>query len=175
MKTDDIIRQAQDRVPREFIRELTSLTDLSQQDLAWLIGFRGRTIHKTAKRDFSILISEHLLLLRSVFQLGLEVFDQNKKVFTQWLKTPRPELAFGQPAPSPSNTSLSSSEQTTLNPTPDQPAKAESAEVQLPSAQSQPTPVPLVFPTPFSLLDSNTGIGLVADLLMRRKSNQTDH
>ena len=92
-ETNDITRQAQQKAPRGLVDELTALSGLTKKEIASLIDLTERVLLKTPKGDFSILISEHLLLLKNVFEHGLAVFYQNKKALAKWLKTPLPELA----------------------------------------------------------------------------------
>lgn len=165
MKTDHIILQAQAKVSRQFVHELAQLTGLTKRDLAWLIGRTERTLYKTPKSDFSILISEHLLLLQSLFQEGLAIFDQNKKAFILWLKTPQLEVAFSQPElatlasnPSPLNKTLGSQPN-------DRMGKAKQPEQQAPLISLPSSPEVAPYPTPFSLLNTKTGIRLVATAL----------
>ena len=89
----DIIRQAQAKVSRNLVDEVSQLSGLSKREIASLIGLTERSLYKTPNSEFSVLISEHLLLLRNLFEHGLTFFDQNKKSLTKWLKMPLPELA----------------------------------------------------------------------------------
>lgn len=162
----DIIRQAQQKVSRDLVDEVAVLSGLSKKEIASLIGLTERAIFKTTKGEFSILISEHLILLRDLFEHGLFVFDQNKKVFTQWLRTPLPELATPQTGYFPASSS------TSPKPLAEMSTKAgpydlmETTRKRNQRASESTTPL-RPYPTPLSLLNTSTGVGLVDDVFTR--------
>lgn len=165
-ETNDIIRQAQQKVSRRLVDEVAALSGLSKKDIAALIGLTERAIFKTPNSDFSVLISEHLLLLKQVFTHGLAVFDQNKKAFTKWLKTPLPELV------SPL-TGFFPEWPATPPPPLEQMGANKPYELMVYSIQrdNQAADAPAgdkrPYPTPFSLLNTSTGVGLVDDVFTR--------
>lgn len=158
----DVIRLAQQKVSRDLVDEVATLSGLSKKEIASLIGLTERAIFKTTKGEFSVLISEHLILLRALFQHGLTVFDQNKKAFTQWLRTPLPELASSQtsyfPVP-PSASPKPLAEMSTKAGPYDLMEAARIRNQQNP--QAEPASPPRLYPTPLSLLNTTTGVGLV--------------
>ncbi len=164
----DIIRQAQQKVSRDLVDEVASLSGLSKKEIASLIGLTERAIFKTTKGEFSILISEHLILLRALFQHGLAVFDQNKKAFTQWLRTPLPELASSQTGYFPVTPSASPKPLAEMSTKAGPYDLMEAARIRNEqNPQAEPASPPRPYPTPISLLNTTTGIGLVDDVCIR--------
>lgn len=161
---NDIIRQAQQKVSRSLVDEVASLSGLSKKEIAQLIGLTERALFKTTKGDFSVLISEHLLRLKDLFKHGLAVFDQNQKVFTQWLRTPLPELATLQtgylPTP-PTTPPPPLAEMSTKAGPYDLVDVANQRQLRSTTGEQRP------YPTPVSLLNTSTGIQLVDDVLIR--------
>ena len=167
-EANDIIRQAQQKVSRGLVDEVAALSGLTKKEIASLIGITERALFKTTKSDFSILISEHLLLLKQVFIHGLAVFDHNKKTFAQWLRTPLPELASPQtgyfpPTPSPPPQSLA---QMSTREGPYDLVEASNQRRQR-LDQRGTAGEQRSYPTPFSLLNTSTGAGLVDDVFTR--------
>lgn len=168
-ETNDIIRQAQQKAPRGLVDEVTALSGLTKKEIASLIGLTERTLFKTPKSDFSILISEHLLLLKNVFEHGLAVFDQNKKALAKWLKMPLPELASPEtgffpvwPATPPPPLD----EMTAFEPF-DLIAHAVGRDQQTGPISGDAKETKRPYPTPFSLLNTSTGVGLVDGVFTR--------
>lgn len=165
-RQDNIIVQAQARVSKSLVDEVAELSGLSKREIAFLIGLTERSLYKTPKSDFPILISEHLLLLKGLFERGLIIFDQNKKALTKWLKTPLPELASPltgfvpewPSTPPPPLEQMGASKPYDLmaySVQRDQQSKLES------TGEKRP------YPTSFSLLNTSTGIRLVDDVFTR--------
>lgn len=166
-EANDIIRQAQRKVSRGLVDEVSALSGLTKKEIASLIGLTERALFKTPKSDFSILVSEHLLLLKQLFNHGLAVFDHRKKALTNWLRTPLPELASPQTGFFPVSP-----------PTPPPPLEQMTArepyDLMAYSIQhnKQPDLTELMderrpYPTPVSLLNTSTGVGLVDDVFTR--------
>lgn len=169
METDDIIRQAQAKVSHQLIEELVTLTELSKLDLLSLIGFDDQELVNTSEGKFSILISEHLLLLSRLFHHGLAVFGHNKMALTKWLTTSLPELALPEtgffpvwPAtPPPPLEEMTAFEPFDLTAFAHQREKRASSDATDREADKRP------YPSPFSILDTITGIGLADAVLTR--------
>ena len=164
----DIIPQAKAKVSTNLVEEVSQLSGLSKGEIASLIGQTERSLSKTPHGAFSTLISEHLLLLRNLFEHGLAFFDQNKKSLTKWLKTPLPELASPEtgffpvwpatpPPPLDQMTAFEPFDLTAYAARRDQQPAPDQGQ----SAEKHP------YPTPFSLLDTSTGIRLVDDVMSR--------
>lgn len=166
-EANDIIRQAQRKVSRGLVDEVAALSGLTKREIASLIGLTERALFKTPKRDFSILVSEHLLLLKQLFNHGLAVFDHRKKAFTSWLRTPLAELASPQtgffpvwpPTPPPPLERMTAREPYDLMTRPIQPRE----QTDRTASTNEQRP----YPTPVSLLNTSTGISLVDDVLTR--------
>ena len=166
-ETNDIIRQAQQRVSRGLVDEAAVLSGLSKKDIAALIGLTERALFKSTQSDFSILISEHLLLLKQVFSHGLTIFDHNKKAFAKWLRTPLPELATPQTGYFPTPLPTSPRPLTEMSSTKGPYDLIEAANQRQRTVQPEPTTPQQPYPTPLSLLNTSTGIGLVDDVFTR--------
>lgn len=166
-EANDIIRQAQRKVSRGLVDEVAALSGLTKKEIASLIGLTERTLFKTPKSDFSILVSEHLLLLKQLFNHGLAVFDHRKKTLTKWLRTPLPELASPQtgffpvwpPTPPPPLEQMTAREPYDLM------AYSIQQDKQTDLTESMDEQRP--YPTPVSLLNTSTGISLVDDVFTR--------
>ena len=167
-KTDNIIGQAQQKVSRRLVDELAGQSGLTKKEIASLIGLTERAIFKTTTGEFSVLISEHLLLLKQLFSHGLAVFDQNKKAFTKWLRTPLPELASLQTGyyyVLPRNSTPLLNKMSSK----DGPYDLMAASIKRDEEDSKRglASEKRLYPTPFSLLNTSTGIGLVDDVFIR--------
>ncbi|WP_460972266.1 antitoxin Xre-like helix-turn-helix domain-containing protein [Spirosoma migulaei] len=163
-----IIPQAQRKASRALVDEVADLSGLSKKEMATLIGLTERALYKTTTGDFSVLISEHLFRLKALFEHGLVVFDQHKKTLTQWLKTPLAELAtpetgFDTLIQSVAARPLDEISQTT-GPY-DLLAAANQLEAEFTAELTRSESV--AYPTPLSLLNTATGIGLVDDVFTR--------
>lgn len=163
-----IIPQAQRKASRALVDEVADLSGLSKKEIATLIGVTERALYKTTNGDFSVLISEHLFRLKALFEHGLAVFDQHKKTLTKWLKSPLAELAtpetgFDALMQSVAARPLDEISQTT-GPY-DLLAAANQREAEVTAELTRPEPV--AYPTPLSLLNTATGIGLVDDVFTR--------
>lgn len=163
-----IIPQAQRKASRALVDEVADLSGLSKKEMATLIGLTERALYKTTTGDFSVLISEHLFRLKALFEHGLAVFDQHKKTLTRWLKTPLAELAtletgFNPPVQLVAARPLNDISQTT-GPY-DLLAAANQREAELTAELTNSESV--AYPTPLSLLNTATGIGLVDDVFTR--------
>ena len=169
MNMDNIIPLAQAKVSRQLVEELLTLTHLSKAELLSLLGLSEPAFDQHPDETFSILLSEHLLLLSGLFKHGLAVFAHSKAALTKWLKTPLPELAQAEtgffplwPATPPPPL-----EQMTAFEAFDLVAYARQREEQarLNPANEQANTRP--YPSPFSLLNTMTGIGLADAVLSR--------
>ena len=169
METDDIIRQAQAKVSYQLVEELVTLTELSQAELLSLLGLSDHELVNLPNGECSILLSEHLLLLRSLFRHGLAVFAHSKAALTKWLKTSLPELAQAEtgffpvwpatpPPPLEQMTAFEPFDLVTY-------ARQREEQARLKPADEQANTGP--YPSPFSLLNTVTGIGLADAVLSR--------
>lgn len=166
-EANDIIGQAQRKVSRSLVDEVSVLSGLTKKEIASLIGLTERALFKTPKSDFSILVSEHLLLLKQLFNHGLAVFDNRKKVLTKWLRTPLPELASPQtgffpvspPMPPPPLEQMTAREPYDL--------MAYSIRQNEQADRTGSIDEKRPYPTPVSLLNTSTGIGMVDDVFTR--------
>lgn len=167
-ETNDIIRQAQQKVSRGLADEVAALSGLSKKEIAALIGLTERALFKPTRSDFSVLISEHLLLLKQVFSHGLTVFDHNQRAFVQWLRTPLPELATPQTGYFPTTRPAPPRPLAEISTTTEPYDLIEAAnQRQQRSDQPEPPMPPRPYPTPLSLLNTSTGAGLVDDVFTR--------
>jgi putative toxin-antitoxin system antitoxin component (TIGR02293 family) len=67
--------------------------DMSQIQMAMLADISLRTFKsKTKSSLLSFHISERVLMLENLYQIGLDVFDSNESSFHDWLKSKIPAL-----------------------------------------------------------------------------------
>lgn len=163
-----IIPQAQRKASRALVDEVADLSGLSKKEMATLIGLTERALYKTTTGDFSVLISEHLFRLKALFEHGLTVFDQHKKTLTKWLKTPLAELATLETGFDPLIQSVAARPLDEISQTTgpyDLLAAANQREAEFTADLTSSESV--AYPTPLSLLNTATGIGLVDDVFTR--------
>ena len=88
-----VIQQARAGVERGKVDEVSRLISLTDKDMARILNISERTLHRLrpeARLDNNA--SERLLLLESLLQHGLDVFDGRADVLGRWLRVPLAEL-----------------------------------------------------------------------------------
>lgn len=149
------------RVERAVLDELATQSGLPPAEIASLLRLNQADLGQRVQDPFTELDQGHLNLLAGLFRHGLAVFDQHIASFTKWLQTPHPELACDQtgfPTLEPITPPLPLEEMGSIK----------RFDLMAYSAQSDPPSAPAKpYPTPFSLLDTASGIRLVDDIFVR--------
>jgi len=89
----DLVEQARAGVSRAKVDEVAGGVGLTDREMARILNLSERTLHRIspdARLDLNA--SERLLLLETLIQHGLEVFDGRSEVLGRWLRVPLPEL-----------------------------------------------------------------------------------
>ena len=167
--TTDIILQARQKVPRKRVDEVATLGGLTKKEMALVLGVTERNLYNQHQGDLSVPLSERLLLLEQLFRHGLAVFDGQRSVFYQWLRTPLAELATpeaGFAAPVTDYTPKPMADMGTRQGPPPLTATAQGRRGR-PAKRMDPDDSVRVYPTPLSLLDTITGCKLVDNVFIR--------
>jgi len=88
-----VILNTRSGITRSLVDEVAAMSGLTDKEMARVLNMSIRSLH--AKRPAEPLASdaaERLLLCQHLVQRGLAVFDANKALFTDWLRTPLAEL-----------------------------------------------------------------------------------
>ena len=161
----DAIREGFDRPT---IDQVAAMALLTKREIATLLGVSERHLYNATSRPLSALQSEHLVNLASLFAHGLLVFDNAGEVFSQWLRSPKHALAVPQTGFDPVMT-LNYEKPTLahLFAPADEQVTNQAIEQNMVHNREQAAKQPKSIPTPLSILDTATGVGLVNDILGR--------
>lgn len=168
--TNDLIVQARQKVPRSRIDAVAVLGGLTKKEMALVLGVTERNLYNYHQGDLSVSLSERLLLLEKLFQHGLAVFDDNRPVFYQWLRTPLAELATpeaGFAAPASRYQPRPLAEMGTKEGPVHLATAATARRERLTKQTTAVGAAEPAYPTPLSLLDTTTGCKLVDNVFIR--------
>lgn len=91
----DLIQQARQGVLRRRVDEIAQVIDLTDKEMAHILGMSVRSLHGKSGADaLTLAASERLLLLERLIQHGLAVFDGRSDLLSRWLHTPLHELGY---------------------------------------------------------------------------------
>ena len=161
----DAIREGFDRPT---IDQVAAMALLTKKEIATLLGVSERHLYNATNRPLSALQSEHLVNLAGLFAHGLLIFDNDGAGFSQWLRSPKHSLAVPQTGFDP--VVVPGYEKPTLArlfAVADEQMTNQAMEQNMAYNREQAAGQTKSIPTPLSILDTATGVGLVSDILGR--------
>lgn len=149
------------------VKPIRQLAGLTAQEMAGILGVSTRKLSKGLNQAMSILLTEKLLQVKSVFEQGLRVFANNPVYLNRWLKMPNQHLTKADKDfqildldyTYPTEEELFSKEM------PDLLAAAQQNQEKLKELLKRHPFPDKPYPTPLSLLDTTAGIQFVSQLL----------
>lgn len=156
-----IIRQARQGVLRRRVDEVAQLVGLTDKEMAHILNMSVRGLHgKIATDSLSLAASERLLLLESLVQHGLSVFDNRADLLSRWLRTPLTELAYREGPDESADTPAPL-------PVQDMGSFAEPVAEYVVTTKKAESPSKLIPQSPLAVLDTVSGFSLAEDVLGR--------
>ncbi|MBO0937648.1 hypothetical protein J2I47_13910 [Fibrella sp. HMF5335] len=153
---------------RHAIDVVAAKAGLTRKEIATLLGVSERHLYNSSAKPLNALQSEHLARLGELFDRGLVLFDGNKGALSTWLRTPK--MALAVPETGYSINLPADYKQPALS---ELFAPANKKQTELAINQNMAHTEQLAatqetdYPTPLSILDTTTGIGLVSAILGR--------
>ncbi len=152
---------ARQGVLRRRVDEIARLVNLTDKEMAHILGMSVRSLHGKQETDtLNLAAGERLLLLERLIQHGLMVFDGSADLLSRWLRTPLYELGYRE-APVEVNTpvySLSVRDMGSF----EEPQPVYGQPDIYPVAQT-----PVIPQSPLAVLDTVSGFSLADDVLGR--------
>ncbi|MFT4031071.1 MAG: DUF2384 domain-containing protein [Siphonobacter sp.] len=93
-----VIDKSRQGILRSEVDQLATTLKLTDKEMARLLNMSERNLHRLKSEDrLSRDSSERLLLLSNLLHHGLDVFDQDTDLLSEWLRTPLRELHHQSP------------------------------------------------------------------------------